>query len=928
VSMLSANQESFIAIMKESEELARKGFQLLLQRTDYSRFFDVLNGAGFFSPKENPAPVAVERENAVRISFWAPLAYLKAVAVQAGAQNDISLAVKIVDVIRSVSGWRDEKNEPRRNYRTNDIFAEILGIVPSKAIALGDIDLVREWFNDPYERMLVAMALDKGAMQRFLSSVDPEDWEKATRLLYQVTDITWAKQDTDEPTPSTVVDDFALGEILKHHAKEVGRKTKGHAAEVMIERVREVFITPMRREYSSLVRPAIEESAQNYQWRSADNRVVEGLRDVLLGWSEEEPTSTRATIGQMLNDDLQILRRVGVYILAQRWARMSDIYDGTVIQALFNGGHSHELYHLLQDHFAEMSSEQQSATVKAIESVPKPDYSGDAEAVCRQRQYRWLSVIVGKGCKRADERFAELDADPRIGKLGDHPDFDSYITGGAVGPGPTPFSVEELAALTQTNALVHRLDTFVPGNDWSGPTIGGLSSALGEAARANPDIFLAGLSQLLSAKPIYQQAVINGLRGAWEAKADANWSRGWEQLIGFLEQLVNDEKFWRQKDDEYRLWVVSATADLLNAGTKQDDHAYDPSLLPRTQLIIARLLEHAPGVNKPNDDATGQAINTSRGRVVEALYSQALRGARVSDQRDGTHRDAWRAISPLFDAELAKCVNANYEFSTLTGNYLPQLQYLDGKWIEERVDRIFPPEYEVNTVCALDGLGYAAFTRPVYELLAAHGIIDRALSLALKGRSTREKLLERIAAAYLWGIELLEGNCLTRIFDTATAADLDILIRVFWMVRNNDLTAEQKERIVAFWERAQTWERLQPQQPSRSVTTSALLAAYITTLTDREQRLLETAAPTVHTGHESYEFISELLRLAPQDPAGITRVLQAMIAAHVPEYDYEDRLVSLLQFLATHDQREAVILMSNELRHLPGAETLFKDLTR
>ena len=80
MSALTAKQQSFIEMMKANNELARKGFKLLLQRNDYPHFFDVLNDAGFFSPIENPGPVPGERENTVWIPFWAPLDYLKAVA--------------------------------------------------------------------------------------------------------------------------------------------------------------------------------------------------------------------------------------------------------------------------------------------------------------------------------------------------------------------------------------------------------------------------------------------------------------------------------------------------------------------------------------------------------------------------------------------------------------------------------------------------------------------------------------------------------------------------------------------------------------------------------------------------------------------------------------------------------------------------------
>ena len=53
-----------------------------------------------------------------------------------------------------------------------------------------------------------------------------------------------------------------------------------------------------------------------------------------------------------------------------------------------------------------------------------------------------------------------------------------------------------------------------------------------------------------------------------------------------------------------------------------------------------------------------------------------------------------------------------------------------------------------------------------------------------------------------------------------------------------------------------------------------------------------------------------------------------MIAAHPPDYDYQDRLRSLPEFLAAHGQRDAVILLTNQLRHLEGIQELFKVLVK
>lgn len=66
-----------------------------------------------------------------------------------------------------------------------------------------------------------------------------------------------------------------------------------------------------------------------------------------------------------------------------------------------------------------------------------------------------------------------------------------------------------------------------------------------------------------------------------------------------------------------------------------------------------------------------------------------------------------------------------------------------------------------------------------------------------------------MGAAYLWGLEELSSERFEKLFRTATAEDLEILTRLFWMFRGGNLKDEQRERILAFWEQTLSWSRKQ-----------------------------------------------------------------------------------------------------------------------
>ncbi len=106
------------------------------------------------------------------------------------------------------------------------------------------------------------------------------------------------------------------------------------------------------------------------------------------------------------------------------------------------------------------------------------------------------------------------------------------------------------------------------------------------------------------------------------------------------------------------------------------------------------------------------------------------------------------------------------------------------------------------------------------------------------------------------------------------------------------------------------------------------LATYLVVLDERGRGLLLAVAPHVGIGHHAYEFFDELLRLAEQHSAVIADVLSATIAAHVPAYDYEDRLRKLLNTLASNGKKNEVLRMLDRLLSLPGMHDLFNELTR
>lgn len=939
--VLTTKQTLFIKRMTENQEQAKWGFEILLKQPNFAEYFDHLKDAGLFAPEHNLDPIPSEGGRFVRIPYWSALDYLEAVAKQAGVNNDILLAQNVMDVIRTVSSFRSTDGISRDNYHTYRKFAEFLGLLPTASIEKEDLNLIPIWLSSKYDRGMVGHSLDIGALRKLLTSEAPDDWEKAVIILDHCTAILWAEEkgvSNGRKKPVAVIEDYWFRKLIKHHADTFGAKTGREAAQIFRNRLSVIFGEEFGDLPTYLSRPAVEDHPQNHSWYEVVNGIVEGLRDVLLSWIENKSDGAPAFVAEILEDKNEMVRRIAIYILGQRWSVLKSLYKNIVNTHLFDSRNIHETYHLLKDRFAEFSESEKALTLEAIRQLSPPDHE-DSHRLLKRTQRNWLSAIAGKGYEPADNWFRELDTDPSIGRLSEHPDFHSYMETWS-GPGPSPYSTQELLAFAEDGSLIKKLNEFQQSSDWHGPStpsIKALVDTLEEIAGSNPQKFLQLLPTFLNAKRPYQYGIINGFKSIWDKprdkQHDLDWDVAWGRLIDFFAQLLDKPDFWTEEVvnghdlPPNRNWIPPIIAEFLRAGTRDDNKAYPPEFLTSTFALISILLEKLEPADDAKEDAMFQAINSPRGKAIEALFSHTLRVCRISDKERGDHTEAWRVIKPTFDEELVKCENTNYEFSTLAAAYLTNINYISHDWLLLSIDKIFPKDFPENFACAIDGLAYVSASRSIYRLLLEHGVLDKALRLNKTRKQAHEKIIERIAIAYLWGDETLDSPRLSYLFEGYQIEDLQDAVGFFSNARRQELTKEQIERVICFWEKCVTWAEALAEPPMVLLSRLSHLICYVDTLSDREIKLLLAVAPYIDVEYHADTFIEELDRLLEQDPEKVSLVLGRALDSYQPDFDYEDRLKNLLIKLAKSGRREDALRHLDRVRRLPGVDQLFKQLT-
>ena len=110
-----------------------------------------------------------------------------------------------------------------------------------------------------------------------------------------------------------------------------------------------------------------------------------GTGSVLLSWCEYGREQAKLFVEDMLSDDLEIVRRIAIYLVSEQWEDLRALLPLIVKPDFFNAGHLHELYNLLSRRFPDFSAnEKKDQTVKSIADISIPSKANNPTHVRRK----------------------------------------------------------------------------------------------------------------------------------------------------------------------------------------------------------------------------------------------------------------------------------------------------------------------------------------------------------------------------------------------------------------------------------------------------------------------------------------------------------------------------------------------------------------
>lgn len=882
----------------------------------------------------NPAPIQTDdKKGLFTIPFWSALIYLEKVSKLSAKPENKKYAEALIGILREVTMPEGDLSKRVDNYRTWYIFSKIMANLPMDVIKSEDINLIEYWLDSKFDSGLVGREIGQSLLPKLLEKGNKDDIQKAVWVI----DIIVRSKEQGKG----VMDAHDLEELFKKNAVKLGEQCGKEIVKILQLRLESEQIVPEKDDaYSYIWRPAIEEHEQNTGREDSREALISGLRDVLVVYAQANDAS--AILLELFKSSRWIIKRIVLHVLNVQFQKYSELGQKLIMENLADlfskSNYHHEFFGLLRNRFRNFTKENQQKIIEAIsdlthqwpDNVPVEERDGLNKGI----RLRWFFAIHGSGHSLPQSVIKQYGLDSA--KM-DHPEFLSYhgpVTWGT----EQLFSVGDLMAKGSVKIIVDFLNDFKSKNRFNEIGYEEAGQVLKQAIKANQQFFENDLNEFLRSRYVYQYYVLQALEEIWKGKKPVDW----QKTFVFIEQMVDSRDLWEKEVEERTIgfyfkkdWIPSLIARLIESGVKDDEWPMPDAYLPEARRILEKLLDKIdPSAKGTDADALTDAINSSKGHAIEAYINYALRECRIlsakhKNQGVEERKKFWGEIKPIFDKELSKAKNANFEFSALSGRYLPNLYYLSKEWVESNINKIFPveSEYEKNWRCAVSGYSYVNTVYTIiYRLLKDNSHLKRVLDSTFENSHIRERIIENIAVSYLRGEENLQGenSLMAYILGKWQLPDISDVIDLFWSHREVDFKNGEDQRILAFWEYC--YNRIKGNEDSHQNISSDLnlLAVFLKQIDAKSKEWLIQSAPYVEHRHHAYFFLESLNRLADTNPKEVGEVYMAMLDGNaLPLYE-ESNIQSIVEKLYKAKEKS----LANQIcdRYTRAGPEFLKDL--
>lgn len=866
---LTPKQRSAIARATQKPELR----QILFRKAVGVHWFKAFEEAGFLDPADIPPPEPAKKEGYVDIPFWPVTEYLVATSDQLNAPGNEYFARRFLGFIRAAT--RHAIEQGFSNYRVWWQFSKVVRNIPPQLIELDDLALFDYWLDDKYERGLVAENLGEHWLVELLDRKNEHCnklAESFLAVLFEVKLIDKSIGDRTQQKAMLRYDSWHARKIVQNAGAKVGQVLRSRALEIFRVSLEKILGLGDKDRWSPLWRPAIEDHEQNQRSDDAEDILVEGMRNALLAFVSEAPIEARDYVEHLLDGGFETIRRIAIYSIDQRFVQLGELVPQVLTASHFKSTFRHEMWHLLKNHYRQFSGEERAKVLEMIDSLVEVDEDGRKnDGATAYKRAIWLKAIHNYG---NDESRLYQECVGKVGGEPEHPDFSSYMTSGWVDH-KSPIPKDDLLSM-EVDELVARLGSYRDPGKFREPGLEGLTKALRQILKASPTRYFGQLHKFVGLDLPFVHEVIEAYSELWTEEAQLPWEEIWQNLLAFCEEIVRQDKFWieggSRKSNAFvanKHWVVGSIGRLIENGTKSDEHAFSERYLDRAQRILLVLLEKEAGEEfSIEGDAVSIAINSPRGRCIEAFFNLSLRSCRLADKQERSRAEVWAMLAPSYDAELKRADRGEYEFATLVVNYLPQFLYMSKEWVLRNLGTIFDPANYQRWLCAMEGYAYVNVVyQEIYGHLKERGHFIRALDDKNIKERVVEKIVQNIAIGFVNGYEDLDdqGSLIVKLLLRQDQEEISQLIWFMWSLRKGE-DVKVTKKVFELWPRLLAAIDISSSKGKKLASKLATWTVFIDHIDGTNKPLILHAVEYAEGDYNSHDLLEMIARASKTQP--------------------------------------------------------------
>ena len=868
-----------------------------------------LKDAGWFHPEKQPTS---QEKPDQPVHFWRALGYVEKVANHPEDSPCKETVDILADIANTIINYTNDAEASIASDHTNLQVIKIICALPIQGIESRHITFIRVALKPRSEGTLVAPEIGETVLPKLLNGGAKE---LTLMLLKEMLDAEVVHGDI-----RSVMEEYWLWTALQKHGTAIAELCGVEAARIASAQIRTLI---NKGAYSFNVIDRIDCDSSDYPDRSYaellvgftsnilraikfDNSVEEVVKDLLqegLVVTCDDPLKKKARA---------IFGRIALNTITHHYENLKDLFWGWEGNPLEEFWLKPTIYQLIKIHCFTFDKDQFDQILHWIESYQysrNRDDDGKLLKIEALKKREWLSALMetdNKEIVSAYQKYEQINP----AKL-EHPGLLRWTE---VGWGYTsPITVDVLSGMSnaQIAEFLHNFKQDGMAGP-SEPSEEGLRETLEKYVVANPQQLTADLQPFYNVQLQYQYSLLQGFLNAWREEKQFNWA----VLLQFIHHILMSKQFGAGEYKtglNYQDWILSATAELIKAGTSNDEHAFDVQLLPRAEKILLTLAEKVKSDRSAIADTPVTVLNSTPEKVFSAIVDYALRFARTNKIENDIR---WpQAIREDFTKRLDRSLKPSFEFSFTLGAYLPNLLYLDKEWVVGNINRIFPQTDEYHWQAAFSGYLYnSQIYEPLYSLLKEHGHYQKALNTDFADSAIPRGLVEHICTGWIEGSETLDDktSLVYQLINRDNPNHLLQLIHFFWRQRSN-LPPKMKAKVILAW-RALYEALSQKEDIGKYEAVLSKLSGWVA-LVDRIDaevlKWLKMSTQYIRGLTDSAFFVEELLPHATKTPAEVGDIYLGMLTHNVYPYHDQEHIQEIIRALYRTGHKEVADRICN-----------------